>query len=157
MTTKKLYKKNTKLIDNTNYYLHFFESENLKNFTFINIKDFVDRKKNKKRVKSNIFLGDCLEYLGYTEIGDLIEDLVSSIDSGYKIIIQGIDIKSVSQSFANDEMSDILFNNLVYGQGKTCSISFFKMKYVVESIDNLKISSIKFMNSMYYYIECTVQ
>jgi hypothetical protein len=82
---------------------------------------------------------------------------VSSIDSGYKIIIQGIDIKSVSQSFANDEMSDILFNNLVYGQGKTCSISFFKMKYVVESIDNLKISSIKFMNSMYYYIECTVQ
>jgi alkyl hydroperoxide reductase subunit AhpF len=157
MTTKKQYKKNIKLIDNTNYYLHFFESETLKNFTYINIKDFIDRKKNKKRIKSNIFLGDCLEYLGYTEATNLLEDLVSTIDSGYKIIVQGIDIKSISQSFANDEITDVLFNNLIYGQGKICSISFFKMKYIIENINNLKISSIKFMNSIYYYIECTTE
>lgn len=150
-------KKNIKLTDNTKYYLHLFESENLKNLTYINVNDFISRKKNKKRVKSNFFLGDCLEYLNQTEINKLLEDLVCTIDSGYKVIIQGVDTKSVSQSFYNDEMSDAVFTNLLYGQGKAACISFLKMKYIIENVNKLKINSIKFLNSIFYYIECSVE
>jgi len=140
---------------NNSYYLHIFENENIPNFTFVRLDQFLSEDKYKKK-EYEIFLGDCLEYFDQKSAVERLKKLISKLEKDSVIYIQGVDIKSVSYNFASDQMGEAVFNSIVHGLGKKTSFSFAKIKYILENIGNIEIQEIKFINSISYYIECKV-
>lgn len=137
---------------NKTLYLHIIEPEKLsEQFKFLSVKDFLKKKKIKD---SDIFIGDLLEYFSHDASLDIFNNIVEKLSTGFKLLIQGVDIRSIANSFSMDEMNETIFNMLVYGNGKKQSISFYKMKNIIHARANIEIDSIKFMNSINYYIEC---
>jgi hypothetical protein len=137
---------------NNTIYLHIIESENIpNNFEFLSIKEFLKKKKKKYQ---DIFIGDLLEYFTNDTSADILKTIVSKLDKGKKLYIQGVDIKAVVNSFVMDEMGEMVFDMLVFGNGKKQTVSFYKAKTLIDTIPELEILSIKFINSIHYYIEC---
>jgi hypothetical protein len=137
---------------NNTIYLHIIEPENIPdNFEFLSVKEFLKKKKKKYQ---DIFIGDLLEYFTNDTSMELFKNIVSKLDKGKKIYIQGVDIKAVSNSFIMDQIAEVIFDSLVLGKGKRQTVSFYRAKSLIDTIPELDILSIKFMNSIHYYIEC---
>lgn len=137
---------------NNTLYLHIIEPENIpNNFEFLLLKEFLKKKKKKYQ---DIFIGDLLEYFTNDASVEVFKTIVSKLDKGKKLYIQGVDIKAIANSFVMDEIGDKIFDMFVLGGGKKQTVSFYKIKSLIDIVPELEILSIKFINSIHYYIEC---
>jgi len=137
-----------------NYFLHCVQPErDIQDLEFVHIDRFLKKKSKNKNVNS-VFIGDLLEYFDYDDASIVISDILNKLEPGTTLIIQGIDSKSICQSFGSDELLPPIFNMLIYGKGKKSIFTFPTIKYIVESKENLEVSKIKFLDSIHYYIEC---
>lgn len=155
--TNSITKKPKKNISNEKHYIHLFEpNQKIDGFNFMSMEVFL--KKFKKNSSNDIFIGDLLEYFPANETINVINELVAKLSINQKLYIQGIDAKSVSYSFATDQMDSTMFATLLYNNGtKKTTFTFPNMKYILSNINDLKITNIKFINSVNYYIECQKQ
>ena len=137
---------------NNTIYLHIIEPENIPdNFEFLSVKEFLKKKKKKYQ---DIFIGDLLEYFTNDTATDLFKTIISKLDKGKKLYIQGVDIKAVANSFVMDQIAEVIFDALVLGKGKKQTVSFYRAKGLIDTVSELDILSIKLMSSIHYYIEC---
>jgi hypothetical protein len=136
-------------------FVHLFEPEQkIQNFKFIHFNDFT-KKRNKKQ-KYNLYVGDLLEYFDKSDSLEVIKSIVEKLESGSQLHIQGVDAKSVAQSFASDELTETMYSVLMYGLGKKNIFTFPSIKNLIKHIDHLEIVNIRFMNAINYYLECSV-
>ena len=136
-----------------NYYVHIFEpDQKIQNYKFINLSEFT--KKKHKKQKCSVYIGDLLEYFDRNECLNILNQIVDKLGAGSKLYVQGVDSKSIAQSFASDELTEIMYNVMMYGLGKKNIFTFPTIKHLIKTIQTLEIHDIKFMNSINYYIEC---
>lgn len=138
---------------NTKYYVHIVEPENFdSNLVYIPLDQFA--KKRKQNYKEDILINDLLEYFFYNDSKQVLFDIVTKLKKDARLHIQGIDARSVANNFVNDLMDLEIFNMLMYGYGKKQVLSFSKIKYLLDSIPDIRIENIRFINGINYYIEC---
>jgi hypothetical protein len=152
--------KKTKLAASKNklnkYLVHFQKPELLPNgFEFIEFADFL--KKVKKNSCEDILISDLLEYFDYAECSEVLTDIISKLDSKKRLHIQGIDAKFIAHHFATDQMTLEVFNMFTFSFGKKQLLTVSKIKSLLSDNNDIKISSVKFLNSFNYYIECEKQ
>lgn len=136
------------------YYVHLLENDQpIKNYEFIKLSDFL--KKTKKETVSEIFISDLLDYYIDSERTDLIKEIISKLDKNSKLYIQGTDPKLLSSSYLYGQIDINIFKAMIFGNGNKKNITNISdIRNIINSIDNMKINEIKFINAIQYYIEC---
>lgn len=111
--------------------------------------------KIKKASISDLYMVDILDYFSNQEaIKELISQFKDKLSKDAKIYIQGNDLRSVAASLIYGQITNIMFNLLVFGNSKRSMYSMSEIRQIVLSSGFLKINEIKFLNGIQYYFEC---
>lgn len=141
----------TKIIDKK-YFMHIIKSTyDIANFEFVSL-DKIKKIKNKSA--SEIMIQDLLEYLSDEEMHDKLQTICDKLKTDGKLFIQGVDPRSISASLTYGQIPLSLFRTMVFGVGKKNIYAIAQIKELISSINDMKITEIKFINAIQYYIEC---
>lgn len=111
--------------------------------------------KMKKGSVCDLYIVDILDYFSNQErVLELITQIKDKLSENAKVYIQGNDIRSVAASLVYGQITNIMFNLLVFGQEKRAMFSMSEIRQIIKSCGFLKINETKFLNGIQYYFEC---
>lgn len=111
--------------------------------------------KAKKGSISDLYIVDLLDYFPNQEsIKEFISQIKDKLSTDAKVYIQGNDIRSVAASLVYGQITNTIFNLLVFGDSKRAVFSMSEIRNLLLSSGFLKINEVKFLNGIQYYFEC---
>lgn len=133
-------------------YLHYSEPDiKVDGFEFYEAKKLDKIKSNSV---SEIIIQDLLDFHSEKDNEFILKEIVSKLKVGGSLHIQSIDLRSLCNNLVYSQIDDNMFKILVFGAGKTNMHSMAQIKELITKILNIKVSKIKFINGLQYYIEC---
>jgi hypothetical protein len=119
------------------------------------ILDIKNIHKLKKNSVSDLYFSDVLDYLSNNQaINSLFDQIKDKLCANASIHIQGTDIQCISSALVYGQITNTIFNMVVFGEGKRSIHSMQEIKKIILETGFLKINEIKFLNGIQYYIEC---
>jgi hypothetical protein len=136
------------------YYIHLAPPITEDNqFKYIN---YADIDSIKKSSASEIFINDMLEYISAEESKILLTKIKDKLCKNGLLHIQNTDIKGLSLNLIYDQINIDTYQTIMFsGISKKNIFCIDKMKRLISTIPDIKISKIKFLNGINFYVECT--
>lgn len=137
-------------------YIHHIEPQvKLDNFEFYPLGKI---HKIKNESLEEVIIQDALEYFNDSDAVMILNTIISKLENGGKLHIQGLDSKALCYGVVYSQVDISTFKVLVYGIGKTNIYTISQVKNLIASLSaHISINKIKFLNGLQYYIECIKQ